>query len=237
MQATESRESDPTQTKGIRGTLPLNLQTLTELIVLDIFQNRVSGPIPDLSGLTRIHTLNLHDNLFDYVPIPKNLFSGMTFLQEAYLENNPFSPWEMAMDKHKTGHTMTAGIADRFSVIYNVPFSDAPDAEEANTYAGNERGGAYDMVVDVLIHHTRSLLLSHSEQPQSKTLFSLTRNLFPYFPRRSITLGRCFYHNVAGVDVCNCINPDVLDVEVQRTAVMIYEDNVEVYDSSFPTSA
>lgn len=92
-------------------------------------------------------------------------------------------------------------------------------------------------VVDVLIHHTRSLLLSHSEQPQSKTLFSLTRNLFPYFPRRSITLGRCFYHNVAGVDVCNCINPDVLDVEVQRTAVMIYEDNVEVYDSSFPTSA
>nr|VDD61722.1 unnamed protein product [Brassica oleracea] len=103
------------KTKGIRGTLPLNLQTLTELIVLEIFQNRISGPIPDLSGLTRLHTLNLNGNLFDYVPIPKNLFSGMTSLQEAYLENNPFSPWEMTMDKQKTGiaihicyeHTMT----------------------------------------------------------------------------------------------------------------------------------
>ncbi|KAG5381883.1 hypothetical protein IGI04_033353 [Brassica rapa subsp. trilocularis] len=27
--------------------------------------------------------------------------------QEAYLENNPFSPWEMTMDKQKTGQTMT----------------------------------------------------------------------------------------------------------------------------------
>ncbi|KAL0692776.1 hypothetical protein Bca4012_059956 [Brassica carinata] len=81
------------KTKGIRGTLPSNLQTLTELTVLELFQNQISGPIPDLSGLTRLQTLNLHDNLFDSVP--KNLFAGMTSLQGAYLENNPFSPWEI----------------------------------------------------------------------------------------------------------------------------------------------
>ncbi|KAG5411546.1 hypothetical protein IGI04_007865 [Brassica rapa subsp. trilocularis] len=79
--------------KGIQGTLPPNLQTLTELTVLELFKNQISGPIPDLSGLTRLQTLNLHDNLFDSVP--KNLFSGLTSLQAAYLEYNPLSPWEI----------------------------------------------------------------------------------------------------------------------------------------------
>ncbi|KAF8117050.1 hypothetical protein N665_0012s0063 [Sinapis alba] len=81
------------KTKGIRGTLPPNLQSLTELNVLELFENQISGPVPDLSGLTRLQTLNIHDNLFDSVP--KNLFSGMSSLQAAYLENNPFSPWEI----------------------------------------------------------------------------------------------------------------------------------------------
>ena len=35
-------------------------------------------------------------------------------------------------------------------------------------------------------------------------------------------------HAVGGVDVCKCITEDVLDTEVERTAVMIYEDNVGV---------
>ncbi|CAN8266853.1 unnamed protein product [Cochlearia groenlandica] len=79
--------------KSIRGTLPSDLQKLTELTVLELFLNQISGPIPDLSGLTRLQKLNLHDNLFDSVP--KNLFSGMSSLQEAFLENNPFSPWQV----------------------------------------------------------------------------------------------------------------------------------------------
>ncbi|XP_013636991.1 PREDICTED: uncharacterized protein LOC106342564 [Brassica oleracea var. oleracea] len=33
-------------------------------------------------------------------------------------------------------------------------------------------------------------------------------------------------HAVGGVDVCKCITEHVLDAEVERTAVMIYEDNV-----------
>ncbi|CAG7874340.1 unnamed protein product [Brassica rapa] len=33
-------------------------------------------------------------------------------------------------------------------------------------------------------------------------------------------------HAVGGVDVCKCINQEVLDTEVQRVAVMMYEDNV-----------
>ncbi|CAF2090760.1 receptor-like kinase TMK3 [Brassica napus] len=79
--------------KGIRGTLPPNLQNLSELVVLELFSNRISGPIPDLSGLTNLQTLNLHDNLFDSTP--ENLFSGMNSLQEVYLDENPFSSWEI----------------------------------------------------------------------------------------------------------------------------------------------
>ncbi|KAH0936431.1 hypothetical protein HID58_013548, partial [Brassica napus] len=79
--------------KGISGTLPLDLQKLSELIVLEFFSNKISGPVPDLSGLTHLQRLNLHDNLFDSTP--KNLFSGMNSLQEAYLDNNPFASWEI----------------------------------------------------------------------------------------------------------------------------------------------
>ncbi|KAF2532941.1 hypothetical protein F2Q70_00031672 [Brassica cretica] len=79
--------------KGVRGTLPPDLQKLSELVVLEFFSNKISGPIPDLSGLTHLQTLNLHDNLFDSTP--KNLFSGMNSLQEVYLDNNPFPSWEI----------------------------------------------------------------------------------------------------------------------------------------------
>ncbi|KAJ4901294.1 Leucine-rich repeat protein kinase family protein [Raphanus sativus] len=79
--------------KGIRGTLPPDLGKLTELIVLEFFSNKISGAVPDLSGLTQLQRLNLHDNLFD--SNPGNLFSGMNSLQEMYLDNNPFPSWEI----------------------------------------------------------------------------------------------------------------------------------------------
>ncbi|CAN6994611.1 unnamed protein product, partial [Brassica oleracea var. botrytis] len=64
-------------------------------------------PEPDLSGLTRLQTLST---------------------QEAYLENNPFSPWEMTMDKQKTGlaihicykHTMTLLVLLIVCLYYQI---------------------------------------------------------------------------------------------------------------------
>ena len=35
-------------------------------------------------------------------------------------------------------------------------------------------------------------------------------------------------HAVGGLEVCKCITPDVLDVEVERLAVRIYEENIGV---------
>ncbi|KAG2261663.1 hypothetical protein Bca52824_068742 [Brassica carinata] len=73
--------------KGIQGTLPPYFGKLSELMVLELFSNKISGSIPDLSGLTHLQTLNLQDNLFNSTP--KNLFSGMNSLQEVYLDNPP----------------------------------------------------------------------------------------------------------------------------------------------------
>ncbi|KAH0898468.1 hypothetical protein HID58_048036 [Brassica napus] len=149
-------------------------------------------------------------------------------------------------------------------------------------------------VVDVLIHHTRSMFLSNSEQIQSRnsvfldkkfvsllaktfTKFSksskkesfrfppslceyvvivldcntslrmdgmITNELhpisqmFPYLLRqagkqlsakylKTLTIERPS-PSVGGVDVSNYITPDVLDVKVERIAVMIYEENLGV---------
>ncbi|KAL0889467.1 hypothetical protein Bca101_013450 [Brassica carinata] len=79
--------------KGIQGTLPPYFGKLSELMVLELFSNKISGSIPDLSGLKHLQTLNLLDNRFDSTP--KNLFSGMKSLQEVYLDNNPFPFWEI----------------------------------------------------------------------------------------------------------------------------------------------
>ena len=41
-------------------------------------------------------------------------------------------------------------------------------------------------------------------------------------------------HAGAGLDVCKCIAPDVLDVEVPKTAVMIFEDHVDILWITLP---
>ncbi|CAA0353862.1 putative receptor-like kinase TMK3 RLK-Pelle-LRR-IX family [Arabidopsis thaliana] len=104
--------------KGIRGTLPTNLQSLSELVILELFLNRISGPIPDLSGLSRLQTLNLHDNLF--TSVPKNLFSGMSSLQEMYLENNPFDPW-IIPDTIKEATSLQNLTLSNCSIIGKIP--------------------------------------------------------------------------------------------------------------------
>ena len=47
---------------NLRGTLPADLGTLSNLITLDVSDNQLSGTIPDLSALIGLMTLNLRDN-------------------------------------------------------------------------------------------------------------------------------------------------------------------------------
>ncbi|CAH8298610.1 unnamed protein product [Eruca vesicaria subsp. sativa] len=79
--------------KGISGTLTSDLNTLSSLTVFEVMGNALTGEIPSLSGLTALETINAHDNSF--TSISPDIFTGLTSLQNVFLDDNPLSPWEI----------------------------------------------------------------------------------------------------------------------------------------------
>ncbi|GKC88379.1 receptor protein kinase TMK1-like protein [Tanacetum coccineum] len=77
--------------QGLKGSLPNNLNNLTELQVLEFQNNQLSGPLPSLSGLTQLQNLLLSYNSF--TTIPNDFFDGMSSLQHVYLDFNTFESW------------------------------------------------------------------------------------------------------------------------------------------------
>ncbi|XP_010315276.1 receptor protein kinase TMK1-like isoform X2 [Solanum lycopersicum] len=77
--------------QGLKGTLPSNINTLTELQVFEVQRNTFTGPLPSFSGLNSLQTILLNGNGF--TSIPNEFFQGMTNLQSVYLDSNPFSSW------------------------------------------------------------------------------------------------------------------------------------------------
>ncbi|XP_043699199.1 receptor protein kinase TMK1-like [Telopea speciosissima] len=55
--------------------------------------NNITGPLPSLSGLGSLQFLLLSNNQFS--SIPADFFNGLSSLQVAELDKNPFSAWEI----------------------------------------------------------------------------------------------------------------------------------------------
>ena len=71
---------------NLRGTLPADLGSLTELNVLDLSGNQLRGQIPDVRGLSILTTLNLGDNqLSGTIP---DWLGSLTALQDLSLRDN-----------------------------------------------------------------------------------------------------------------------------------------------------
>ena len=71
---------------NLRGTLPADTGTLTNLITLDLSDNSLSGTIPDLSALTQLQNLYLGDNqLSGAIP---DWLGSLTGLQDLSLRDN-----------------------------------------------------------------------------------------------------------------------------------------------------
>ncbi|KAK8942097.1 putative receptor protein kinase TMK1 [Platanthera guangdongensis] len=79
--------------QSLAGSLPPELGNLTALTRLELQNNRISGQIPSLAGLSSLQFLLLHDNNFSF--ISSNFFVGLTSLNAVYLDNNPFEPWKI----------------------------------------------------------------------------------------------------------------------------------------------
>lgn len=72
---------------GLTGTVTSRIKELSELTYLELNFNFFTGPMPSLSGLSKLQTAFLDDN--DFSSIPGDFFDGLTSIVELHVENNP----------------------------------------------------------------------------------------------------------------------------------------------------
>ncbi|XP_068655564.1 receptor-like kinase TMK4 [Aristolochia californica] len=91
--------------KGLTGSLPGDLNKLSNLRVLQLQRNAIKGPLPSLAKLSNLQELYLDGNHFTF--IPPDFFSGLTSLQSLSLDDNSFAPWTIPNDL-----TQSTNLAD-----------------------------------------------------------------------------------------------------------------------------
>ncbi|KAA8529840.1 hypothetical protein F0562_034391 [Nyssa sinensis] len=79
--------------QGLKGSLPLNLNNLTVLVVFEVMGNELTGPVPSFTGLSSLQRIYLSNNKFS--SIPPDIFTGLTSLAEVSLDYNPFGAWQI----------------------------------------------------------------------------------------------------------------------------------------------
>ncbi|OIV90556.1 hypothetical protein TanjilG_18160 [Lupinus angustifolius] len=79
---------------SLTGTLPPNLNSLSQLTSLSLQNNFLSGPLPSLSNLSLLQSVFLNRNNFTSLPFPSPSFSNLPSLQTLSLSNNlNLPPW------------------------------------------------------------------------------------------------------------------------------------------------
>ncbi|KAA8530693.1 hypothetical protein F0562_005373 [Nyssa sinensis] len=110
--------------QNLKGTLPSNLSSLTELKRLELQWNNISGPLPSLNGLSSLQVLMLSNNQFSSIPI--DFFSGMSSLQSVEIDNNPFSAWEIP-ESLRNASTLQNFSANSADITGKIPDFFSPD--------------------------------------------------------------------------------------------------------------
>ncbi|KAJ0691422.1 putative transferase, protein kinase RLK-Pelle-LRR-IX family [Helianthus annuus] len=83
--------------KSLTGTLPSNLNSLSQLKTLSLQRNSLSGDLPTLANLTFLTEVYLDAN--NFTSIPSNFFLGLTNLQTFSIPDNlNLSPWSLPND-------------------------------------------------------------------------------------------------------------------------------------------
>ncbi|MCD7462969.1 mitogen activated protein kinase [Datura stramonium] len=110
--------------QGLKGSLPPNMNNLTELQVFEVQKNALTGSLPSFAGLSSLQSILLSDNGF--TSIPNDFFDGMTSLQSVYLDKNPFSPWSVP-ESLKNASSLQIFSASSANITGTIPdfFGDA----------------------------------------------------------------------------------------------------------------
>ncbi|KAL8172229.1 hypothetical protein V2J09_024033 [Rumex salicifolius] len=79
--------------QSLSGTLPSDLNSLSQLVILSLQGNHFSGELPSLENLSNLQEAYLNNNNFSSIAI--NAFAGLTSLQNLSLSSNTnLSPWK-----------------------------------------------------------------------------------------------------------------------------------------------
>ncbi|KAF0897400.1 hypothetical protein E2562_036936 [Oryza meyeriana var. granulata] len=79
--------------KGLAGTLPPSLSTLTSLTALQLQGNALAGAVPSLAGMGSLTRLALDGNAF--TSLPADFLEGLTSLQYLSMDDLPLQPWSV----------------------------------------------------------------------------------------------------------------------------------------------
>ncbi|CAK7338930.1 unnamed protein product [Dovyalis caffra] len=111
--------------QNLQGTLPSNLQNLTQLERLELQFNNVSGALPSLSGLSSLQVILLSNNMF--TSLPGDFFTGLSSLQSVEIDNNPFSSWVIP-ESIKNASALQNFSANSANISGSLPGFFGPDA-------------------------------------------------------------------------------------------------------------
>ncbi|WCJ25166.1 transmembrane kinase 1 [Euphorbia peplus] len=111
--------------QNLQGTLPSNLQNLTQLERLELQWNNISGPLPSLNGLSSLQVVMLTSNQF--TSIPNDFFTGLSSLQALEIDNNPFSPWVIPQSI-RNASALQNFSANSANITGSIPDFFGPDA-------------------------------------------------------------------------------------------------------------
>ncbi|KAJ6735212.1 hypothetical protein OIU79_002308 [Salix purpurea] len=111
--------------QNLQGTLPSNLQNLTQLERLELQYNNISGPLPSLNGLSSLEVILLSDNKF--ISVPSDFFTGLSSLQSVEIDNNPFSNWVIP-ESIKNASALQNFSASSANISGSIPGFFGPDS-------------------------------------------------------------------------------------------------------------
>ncbi|XP_058729673.1 receptor protein kinase TMK1-like [Vicia villosa] len=102
-----------TKNLGLKGSLPSNLNQLSELQNLGLQRNNLSGMLPSLRGLSKLRYAYLDYNEFDGIPM--DFFDGLDSLEVLSLEVNPLNAtngWLFPMGLKNSVQLVTLSLVD-----------------------------------------------------------------------------------------------------------------------------